>query len=282
MVSDAGLDVSRIDYLLGAGALNRSKMVLAGLGSGGFVVLERLAMCGVRNWALYDPDALEAVNLVKHPARRADLGRRKTEIASEWLLDRNPGCVVGAVGGDVMSDSGFIDQVSGATMVICAVDDPAARSFINAVCVEHGVPCVFGSVFRTGLGGEVYAYLPGETGCHDCKMLYSLKAGLDIENWLEITPEEQGRVYGMGEQHFSASALAADISIVASYHAHYIISLLAAPHSNYLTAPSFNWLTVALRRVEGLFGAMYETSRVLLRPQQDCHLNCGVAQATER
>lgn len=275
MSSDLQLDTARIDYLLGAAQLRDTKVVQVGLGSGGAVVLERLAMCGIGRWSLYDPDVLEPENLVKHPARRHDLGRPKTDIGSEWLLDRNPSCHVERIGGDVTADPGFDADIAEADLVICAVDGNTARHFINATCVAHHVPCVFGSVFRTGLGGEVYAYLPGETGCYACMARYCFEQGRDIENWLEMTEEETQRVYGIGEADFTASGMAADISVVASLHAHYIISLLCGRKSRYLTSPSFNWLTISLRRVEGLFEAMYETSRVLLRPQEACHLDCG-------
>lgn len=275
MISDSGLDTSRIGYLLAEAELKKTKIVVAGLGSGGSVVLERLAMCGVGRWSLYDPDTLEAVNLVKHPARRSDVGRAKTAIAVDWLLDRNPACTVHRVGGDVLADQGFGEDIADADMVICAVDTPAARSFVNEACVSRRVPCVFGSVFRTGMGGEVYAYLPGETGCHDCKGRFSLEQGRDIDDRIALTEEETRRVYGLGETEFTASGLAADISVVASYHAHYVISLLGGRSSRYLTTPSFNWLTLSLRRVEGVFDAMYDTSRALLRPRSDCHLSCG-------
>ncbi|MCX5204126.1 ThiF family adenylyltransferase [Streptomyces sp. NBC_00237] len=274
----AGLDTARIDYLLGDAGLAPVKVVIVGLGSGGAVVLERLAMSGIGRWSLYDPDVLEPVNLVKHPGRRSDLGRLKTEIAREWLLDRNPAAHVDRVGGDVMSDGGFPEDVASADLVVCAVDTPSARSFVNKVCVEQQTMCVFGSVFRTGLGGEVYAYLPGESGCHDCLHRHNFEQGNDIENFLELTDEETKRIYGLGESDFTASGLPADISVVASFHAHYVLSLLAGAGSAYLTVPSFNWLTLSLRRVDGLFGAMYQTWRALLRPREDCHLHCRGAR----
>jgi len=279
MISEARLDTTRIDYLISDAALHDVKIVLVGLGSGGAVVLERLGMCSIGHWSLYDPEILEPVNLVKHPARRADIGRAKTDIAREWLIDRNPGCTIHRIGGNVMTDEGFSADIADADIVVCAVDSPAARSFTNEACVRQGVPCIFGSVFRTGLGGEVYAYLPGESGCFDCKGRYSLEQGLDIENYLDLTDDEVVKIYGVGESEFTASGLAADISIVASYHAHYIISLLAGHKSVYLSVPSFNWLTVSLRRVEGMFNTMYETSRMLLRPQSTCHLRCSVKRS---
>ncbi|WP_290054347.1 ThiF family adenylyltransferase [Amycolatopsis solani] len=275
MTSDVQLDTTRIDYLIDTSRLADKKIVVVGLGSGGAVVLERLGMTGIGRWSLYDPDRLEAVNLVKHPARRADLGRLKTDIARDWLLDRNPAYRIERVGGDVLADPGFPEDVGEADVVLCAVDNSPARSFVNSVCVAKRVPVVFGSVFRTGMGGEVYAYLPGETACHDCKTLFSVEQKRDLDNWLDLTDEETQRIYGLGEQDFVASGLAADISVVASYHAHYVVSLLAGRDSRYLSLPSFNWLTLALRRIPGLFDAMYDTSRAILRPQLDCHLECG-------
>src|SRR5215472_19065549 len=90
MSSEPGLDTSRIGYLVDVSHLARLRVVVAGLGSGGAVVVERLAMSGIGDWALFDPDTIEPVNLVKHPARRCDLGRPKVEWAEDWLRDRNP------------------------------------------------------------------------------------------------------------------------------------------------------------------------------------------------
>ena len=275
MDSEPTLDTSRIDYLIDSADVGRLKVVMIGLGSGGAVVLERLAMCGVRNWSLFDPDVLEAVNLVKHPARRKDIGKLKVDIASEWLIDRNPSSSIDVFPQNVVESPEIRREIEGASVVVCAADSAVARSFVNELCVQSQVPAVFGMVFRTGMGGEVYAYLPGETGCHDCKLMFCMEQGLDLDDWLELTDEEQQRIYGLGETEFTASGLAADISLVASYHAHYILSLFGARHSRYLTQPSFNWLTIGIRRVKGLFDNMYDTRRILLRPLNGCHLGCG-------
>lgn len=278
MSSEPGLDTSRIGYLVDVSHLARLRVVVVGLGSGGAVVVERLAMSGIGDWALFDPDTIEPVNLVKHPARRSDLGRPKVEWAEAWLRDRNPHAGIRGYQESVMAEgSAFATEVARSDVVICAVDNATARSFVNSTCVELGVPCVFGLVFRTGLGGEVYAYVPGETACHDCKMRISLQRGIDIENWLEMTPEEKQHVYGMGQADFVASGLGADIAVVAGLHAHYVLSLLGSRGSQFLTAPSFNWLTIGLRSEEGLFQSLYEVSRAVVRPQEECHLGCGRA-----
>ncbi|MFC0533282.1 ThiF family adenylyltransferase [Phytohabitans kaempferiae] len=274
MSSEATLDTSRIDYLIAQSDVASLRVVVVGVGSGGAVVVERLAMCGIRSWALFDPDLLEPVNLVKHPARRSDLFRPKVEITAEWLRDRNPRADVRAYQADVVGLQTFDDEIANADLVVCAVDNAAARSYINHLCVAARLPCVFGSVFRTGLGGEVYAYLPGETGCHDCKLRYVAEQGTDLDNLLELTQEETHHIYGLGEGDFAASGLAVDIGIVATMHAHYIMSLFGAKGSAYLTAPSFNWLTIGLRDVPDLF-SVYQCFRMKLRGRHDCLHECG-------
>src|SRR5690349_8686321 len=87
------LDRERIHHLTGTGAQD-SHIAIVGLGSGGFPVMQHLAMSGWRRFTLVDPDRLESVNLVKHPGLRKDQGRLKVDIAAEWLVDRNPRCEV--------------------------------------------------------------------------------------------------------------------------------------------------------------------------------------------
>src|SRR5690349_8624911 len=95
------LDRQRIRHLTGDSP-QRSRVTIIGLGSGGFPVMQHLAMSGWRRFTLIDHDVLEDVNLVKHPARRSDLGRLKADIAAEWLADRNPASEVTALAADFL------------------------------------------------------------------------------------------------------------------------------------------------------------------------------------
>ena len=81
---------SRIGHLIQPQALVDKHLVVVGLGSGGFPVVQHLAMCGLSKWTLVDKDILDEENLEKHIAMRKDIGRMKTEIAEEWIIDRNP------------------------------------------------------------------------------------------------------------------------------------------------------------------------------------------------
>lgn len=273
-----GLDTSRIDYLIDDTAVGEYRVTIVGVGSGGAIVVQRLAMCGVRHWSIFDPDVLEPVNLVKHPALRSEIGHAKATLMAEWLRDRNPAIDVETHVADIFVTGEFRSAVEVADIVICAVDNQPARSYVNAVCVELRKPCVFGMVFRTGLGGEVYAYLPGETGCYDCLGLYLEVNGKSLDEVVDLTPEERENIYGIGIKEFRTSGLAVDIGVIASLHAHYCFALLGSRASSVIEAPTFNWLTVGLRRQEGVFRGMYDMTRFVLRPQASCHLACGRAE----
>ena len=268
------LDTTRIDHLLDQAEVGRFDLVLVGAGSGGAFAAQRLAMCGFRRWTVFDPDVLEPVNLVKHPGMRADLGRPKVDVLADWLLDRNPQAIVHVHQSDAMEGPELAAAIATADLVISATDSAAARHFVNELCVRQATPCVTASVYRTGIGGEVYAYLPGETACYLCKELFSRENLKDVEDLVPLTGEEQHAIYGLDIANFSSSPLAVDISVIASLHAHLVAAFLLGSETKF-EAPTFNWLTIGLRRVDGVFSSMYSTEQMLLRPQEGCLVGCN-------
>lgn len=270
------LDTHRIDHLINGAVVAEQEITVVGVGSGGASVTQQLAMCGIGRWNIFDPDRLEAVNLVKHPARRRDLGRPKADVMAEWLADRNPAATVHHDAEDARTSTWFEAAVERSSLVICAVDDPASRSWVNAECVRLARPCITGSVIRTGLGGEVYLYVPGETGCFSCIQLVADANRWSIEDAIDLTDEERHHRYGLGEENFTTSGLAVDITLVAAYHAHMAWSVLMGGKTPYVPRLNFNWLTIGIRPEPGVFNSHYTTNRVLVRPQKQCYLGCGL------
>lgn len=273
----AALDTRRIDHLVDGFDVSRLELTVVGVGSGGATTVRQLAMSGVRRWHLFDPDLLEPVNLVKHPASREWVGKRKVDAVSHWLADRNPAAEVHAYGEDVRKAPEFAEAIGRSDLVLCAVDDPGARSWINAQCVEQGRPCLTGSVIRTGLGGQVYLFIPGETGCFSCMQSVADANHANLEDSLDLTDEERRERYGLGNPNFTTSGLAIDISLVASFNAHMAWSVLVGGRSKYVPRLAFNWLTVGIRPERGIFAHHYETKRVLVRPQRGCLFDCAVS-----
>src|SRR5262245_27937523 len=164
--TDAMLRFDRIEHLISGDDLREKRVVQIGLGSGGAPVNQHLVMNGVRRWTLFDPDRYDEVNLVKHPQLRAELGELKAANQKKWILDRRPDAEVEIVAEDVMSSPKFQHAVKGADLVLCCTDTPESRLFVNFVAVEQRRPCITASVFRRGFGGEVYSFVPFESGLY--------------------------------------------------------------------------------------------------------------------
>jgi len=265
------LDFTRTEYLLNPKQFENVRVTIVGLGSGGAPVCDHLTMNGIRRWDLYDPDRLESVNLVKHPRLRRDVGREKVEIQKEWILDRNPSAEVRSYASDVMGLPGFADSIKDSDLVLSCPDRKSVREYISDKCVELGVPFVTASVFRTGIGGEVYAYIPRETGCYRCLQLFALKRGIDLsDDALGLTEEEQERIYGLGEREFHASGLSIDIQMIALIQARMALSVLCRNVKTAVPRLRANWVIFANRPARKIFRSHFEARQMRLKPQKDC------------
>ena len=276
MVDSHGLDFSRIEHLLNPDALSDVHVTIVGLGSGGAPACDHLCMAGVRRWALFDRDDLEPVNLVKHPRMRRDIGRPKVEIQKEWILDRNPAAEVSVRKEDVLTSDNFSETLASTSLVLSCPDTRGVREFISDKCVQARVPFVVGSVFRTGFGGEVYGYIPGETGCFHCLEAFSEANGLNVGDVdIENTEEEQEQIYGLGNVGFQASGLSMDIQMISLIQARMALSILAK--RNRFKAPTMkaNWIVFGNRPFKGIFERHFEAQQMRLRPQASCP-SCGI------
>lgn len=271
MTENNQLDFDRIEYLLNPKQLRDIQITIVGLGSGGAPVCDHLTMSGIRKWDLYDPDLLSGENLVKHPRLRKDLNRPKVEIQKEWILDRNPNAVVNCYTEDVFKSANFQASVQKSDLVLSCPDTKSAREFISDVCVTHQVPFVTASVFRTGIGGEIYGYIPKKTGCYKCLQLYSLLNDLNLSDEdLGLTDEEQKRIYGLNDLDFHASGLSIDIQMISLIQARMALSIILRNFQSSLPRLKSNWIIFGNRPAKGVFKSHFEVKQMLLRPQSSC------------
>jgi len=276
--TNESLDFDRIEYLLNPEILREKRVTVVGLGSGGAPVCDHLTMNGVRLWHLYDPDALEPVNLVKHPRLRVELGKPKVNIQRDWILDRNPGAEVEAFVEDIMESDHFLDSIQNSDLVLSCPDKKSVREYINDKCIGAGVPFVTASVFRTGIGGEVFAYLPGETGCYRCLQYFTMSNDMNLsDDALGLTDDEKQRIYGLDERHFAASGLSIDIQMIALIQARMALAiLLKGEPETTLNRLKSNWIIFGNRPAKGIFRKHFETKQMILRPQKDCNCHLQV------
>jgi molybdopterin/thiamine biosynthesis adenylyltransferase len=267
------LDFNRIRYLLNPEHFAHKKITIVGAGSGGFPVCQHLTMNGIHKWDIYDPDLLDEVNLVKHPALRKDIGRPKAEILAEWIEDRNPISESKAYQEDVMWSESFIKSVRTSDLVLACPDKKNVREYISDICVSERKPFVTASVFRTGIGGEIFSYVPQKTGCFRCLQLFAILNNINLtDSELGLTEEEQSRIYGYGEEEYRASGLSIDIQTIALIQIRMALSILIDKKESTIPTLKSNWIIYGNRPAKGIFRKHFEVKQMLLRPQHSC--NC--------
>ncbi len=127
--------------------LKNAKIALFGLGGVGSYIAEALARSGIGSFVLIDGDKIEESNINRQLyALRSTIGKLKTEIAEQRILDINPNCKVQTVSDFVLPENFFEvlpkDFFSGLTFLLDAVDTVALKIFLAAVAEEKHIPLI--------------------------------------------------------------------------------------------------------------------------------------------
>lgn len=270
---------ARIKRLFDVRAFADLWVLIAGCGSGGGQVAQHLVMSGVRKFILVDKDRLEVENVIRHACGLRYLGCRKTAALADVIKDRNPQVEVRMFDEDVLAWKGLKDEIERAAVVVVGTDNEPSRYRLNDVCVETQTPFTVGRVFTRGIGGEVYAYRPGRSGCLAC-----------LEGFLERTPfregvreidlvskEQRQRVYDLEiEQIKDSPGLSVDIGFIAAFHTRFTLDALgdaAASRPQFMTPIDDHYLVWGNRAVHP-FSRNFQVQRMKLSPQDGC-LVCG-------
>jgi len=266
---------ARIAPLFDVGLLREATVLIAGCGSGGGHVALQLAMAGVRKFSLFDTDVLEPENVIRHVCGRRYLGQLKVDALADVLLDRNPEIEVARHNVDLMTCADLTMHVRDSSVVVVATDNEPTRYRLNQVCVEAKIAFVVGRVFTRGIGGEVFSYRPGESGCLAC--LESVLARTQFRDGIReidlLSDEERDKLYGLevGEVKDSPG-LNVDISFISCFHTRFVLDAMARTLSEwpkYLLPIENNYLVWGNRPVHP-FTKHFELQRVCLHPQQGC------------
>lgn len=158
----------RVERLIGTDNLQRladSRVVVAGLGSGGGYVALTLAMSGVGNFVLVDDDKLEETNLVRHVADRRYLGWNKAAAVADLIQHRNPKAKVTVIEAKIEAHMEALDN---ADLLIVGVDGEQTKYILNEACLERGLTAIYAGVYERGEGGDVVVIRPGNGPCYAC------------------------------------------------------------------------------------------------------------------
>lgn len=280
-MSDSKL-FARIERLFDVGAMADARVLVAGCGSGGSQVALQLVMSGIRKFTLIDNDVLEEENVIRHACGLRYIGQRKVDALADVLRDRNPALSIERHDADLMT-ADVAEHLRDATVVVLATDNEPTRYRINEACVKAAVPFVVGKVFTRGIGGEAFAFRPGEGGCLAC-----------LERRLERTPfrdgireidlvseEERSAMYGMQASEIKDSpGLNVDIAFIASFHTRFVLDAIARrlpKRPKNMPAIEHNYVIWGNRPTKP-FTKHFELQRIRLDPQLEC-LVCATGDA---
>jgi predicted ThiF/HesA family dinucleotide-utilizing enzyme len=169
---------ARIAPLFDVGLLSDAQALIAGCGSGGSQVALQLAMSGIRRFALFDRDVLEAENVIRHACGGRYIGQRKVDALADVLLDRNPTIEIERHEADIMACPDLVEHVKRSAVVVLAT--PPKRRSPGAVAAFWS-PLVIAGTMPTSYEG-VY----GATKAFDRSLSQSVREEL-METGVTIT-----------------------------------------------------------------------------------------------
>jgi molybdopterin/thiamine biosynthesis adenylyltransferase len=134
-----------------------ARVVVLGAGGIGSWVALGLAMSGVGELVVVDPDVVEARNLTRQPYPQRMVGQRKIEALGRLVRERAPGTRVTGVDLRVEAPDDLDALLDGVTCLVCCADEPnpaATGVTVARACVPREVPHVAasyaGTVVRAG------------------------------------------------------------------------------------------------------------------------------------
>lgn len=146
--------------------LKRARVLLVGAGGLGSPAALYLAAAGVGTLVIVDNDDVDLSNLQRQILHfTPDVGKTKVLSARKKLLALNPGVKVLAKKTRFTHDNAA-RLLAGCDLVLDGSDNFETRYAVNADCVAHKIPLVWGAVLRWE--GQVMTVLPGKTACYQC------------------------------------------------------------------------------------------------------------------
>jgi len=140
--------------------LFRSSVAVIGCGGLGGYVIEELARLGVGTITAIDFDTFEEHNLNRQIlATPANLGRPKVEAAARRAAEINPAVTLNPIQAAYAPENGA-ELLSGADVVVDALDSIPTRLALAETCTELVTPLVHGAI--GGWYGQVATQFPGD------------------------------------------------------------------------------------------------------------------------
>jgi bacteriocin biosynthesis cyclodehydratase domain-containing protein len=151
--------------------LRDARVTILGVGGLGSWALCGLACAGVGRVRIVDDDVIDLSNLNRQLLyRRADVGRRKVEVAAEAVAAFNPAIEVDAIAARVSGPADAARAIDGADIAVVTADWPIYElpRWVDRACLAAGVPWIgAGQVPPLVRVGPMQ--LPGRSACLECQ-----------------------------------------------------------------------------------------------------------------
>jgi molybdopterin/thiamine biosynthesis adenylyltransferase len=174
--------------------LNSSKVVVLGCGSLGAAVATQLAMAGVGEFVLFDPDTLTWPNTGRHPLGAAQVGTYKAEALAEELRKRFPHVSAMGVPSRWQDASEWPAAIDSCSLIVSATGDWGSEAALNLWALEkpQATPIVYGWTEAHACAGQAVYIVPGP-GCLQCGFQSDGKPKVQATKWTgDTTKQEQG------------------------------------------------------------------------------------------
>ena len=136
----------RTAMLLGEDAIEKLsgiKVAIFGVGGVGGFIAEAIARSGVGAIDLFDNDTVSASNINRQIiALHSTIGKYKTDVMKERILDINPNCKVGAYNLFYGIDTANSIDLSQYDYVADAIDSVKSKVLLIVKCKEANVPII--------------------------------------------------------------------------------------------------------------------------------------------
>jgi adenylyltransferase/sulfurtransferase len=148
--------------------IEKSRVLVAGLGALGSTIAILLARAGVSFLRIVDMDAPELHNLhrqILYDEVDVRRGVSKAQAASERLKSANSAVEIEALQAAI-SEENIEAMIENVDLVVDALDNARTRYVVNDAILARRIPYIFGGAIETC--GNVMAIIPGKTPCLRC------------------------------------------------------------------------------------------------------------------
>ncbi|KFM64473.1 SUMO-activating enzyme subunit 2, partial [Stegodyphus mimosarum] len=144
-----------------------SKLLVVGAGGIGCELLKTLVLTGFEDLHVIDLDTIELSNLNRQFLfHKQHIGRPKAIVAKESVLKFNPKAKIIAYHDSITNTQYNIEFFRQFSVVTNALDNVAARSHVNRMCLAADIPLIESGT--SGYVGQVTVYKKKITECFEC------------------------------------------------------------------------------------------------------------------